>query len=792
MSSNRFRSLLICSALLLSIHPDLYASSATATLTGTVDDSSGAAVAAAAINLHQRAGSAVLTTRSDASGEFSFTDVTPGEYLLDASARDLSLQKPQSLILTPGKTTKVSLRLVISALKAQVSVTAADAPQSVDQISKQLDVVNTSEAERRGLLSVSDAVRFIPGLRVSTRGGPGAFTTIQTRGLRVTDTAILIDGFPFRDPTSVQNEASAYIGDLLLVDSSRIEVLQGSGSSLYGSNSMSGTVNIITDPGGGPLRGDVDLQGGGLGLFHGVARLASGALHNKLTYSGGLSRLNVTRGVDDAGSARDWSGQGTVSYALRSNMRLIADLFGNGGFLQENVSPTPAPTSPLMGIIPAVPFGTFVPSLGDPDAGRYSHFINSLFRFQHEINSHLSYRLAYGMVDTVRDNTDGPGGPGLFQPLFNTSDRYAGRVDTVQARINYLPGAHQVITAGYEFQQEHYLNLSTDENPDPAQRAFYRTDARQRSNAAFAQDELRLIGNRLNILLSARFTQASLDQPAFVGGGPSPYASSRLPKPPAAYTGDASLSYFLRSSSTKFRAHAGNSFRLPSLFERFGGFLFQGFDFAYGDPRLSPERAVSIDFGFDQYLFQEHLKISATHFYSHLQQVIGFLDFPPGFIDPYGRTAGYYNTAGGIARGVELSGEFRPNARTAIFASYTYTNAQDRVSQYYTGTGSAPLQSPRILPHYATLIATRQLGNHFDLAADFDGGSDYLYPLYGYAYRFAGPHQLGLSAGYSVHLTERTAARFYVRVSNALGQNYYEDGFRTPSRWAVGGIHFSF
>jgi len=231
---------------------------------------------------------------------------------------------------------------------------------------------------------------------------------------------------------------------------------------------------------------------------------------------------------------------------------------------------------------------------------------------------------------------------------------------------------------------------------------------------------------------------------------------------------------------------------LPSLFERFGGFLFQGFDFAYGDPRLSPERAVSIDFGFDQYLFQQHLKISASYFYSHLQEVIGFLDFPPGFIDPYGRTAGYYNTAGGIARGVELSGEFRPNARTAIFASYTYTNAQDRVSQYYTGTGSAPLQSPRILPHYATLIATRQLGNHFDLAADFDGGSDYLYPLYGYAYRFAGPHQLGLSAGYSVHLTEQTAARFYVRVSNALGQNYYEDGFRTPSRWAVGGIHFSF
>jgi hypothetical protein len=36
------------------------------------------------------------------------------------------------------------------------------------------------------------------------------------------------------------------------------------------------------------------------------------------------------------------------------------------------------------------------------------------------------------------------------------------------------------------------------------------------------------------------------------------------------------------------------------------------------------------------------------------------------------------------------------------------------------------------------------------------------------------------------------SARFYVRVSNALDQSYYEDGFRTPQRWAVGGIHFGF
>jgi iron complex outermembrane receptor protein len=810
VSSSFFRSSLQYFFLLLLSSAVAFAGSDTAALSGTVIDSSGAAVADATVNLHQVAGSALLSAITGARGQFSFTEVAPGEYLLDAATRSLSVRQTQPVTLKPGEKKDVSLSLVVSAVRTQVSVTAAGTPQSVDQISKQLDIVSASEAEQRGIISVSDAIRFLPGLRVSTRGGPGTFTTIQARGLRVTDTAVLIDGLPFRDPTSIQDEASAYIGDLLLVDSSRLEVLQGSGSSLYGSNAMSGTVNIITDPGGGPTHGDIDLQGGGLGLFRGLARLSGGVLRNKLTYSAGLSRLNVTEGVDNAGAVRNWSGQGALNYALRANMRLGADLFANTGFLQENVSPMPTTTAPVTGIIPAVPLttaqihladanqpydpgnATFVPSLGDPDSGRYSHFINSLFRFEQQVNARLSYRLAYGIVDAARDNTDGPGGPGLFQPLFNTSDRYVGRIDTAQARVNYLLGSHQVLTAGYEFQREHYLDISTDENPDPSQRAFYRTDARQRTNAAFAQDELRLLDNRLAILLSGRFTQASLDQPGFIGGGLSPYAGSSLPSPPAAYTGDASISYFLRRSSTKLRAHGGNSFRLPSLYERFGGFLFQGFDFAYGDPRLSPERAVSVDFGIDQYAFHERLRLSATYFYSHLQQVISFLDFPPGYVDPYGRTAGYYNTPGGISRGVELSGEFRPNSRATVFASYTYTNAQDLVSQYFTGTNNAPLQSPRILPNEVSVVATQRFGNHVDLALDFEGGSAYLYPLYGYAYRFAGPRQLGLSAGYSLRLSERASARLYLRVSNALDQDYYEDGFRTPQRWAVGGIHFTF
>lgn len=789
------------------------ATSQTATLTGSASDSSGEPVASALLRLHEVAGAALLTAASDANGRFRFDNVAPGEYLLDAAAQSLTLAQPQTLMLAAGETRNIAITLSVSAVKTEVSVTAAGEPQSLDEVSKALDIVNAADAEQRGIFSVSEALRFTPGLRVSTQGGPGTYTAIQTRGMRVQDTAVLIDGFRFRDPTAVEGDASSYIGDLMLVDSSRIEVLRGSGSSLYGTNSIAGTLNIITDPGGGPVHGDIDLQGGGLGLFRGVANVAGGLLNNRLTYSAGFSHLNVTQGVDNAGAVRDWSGQGGLLYALTSNIRLGVDLFGNTGYLQENTSPVPTVTAPVTGIIPAIPLSasqrhladanlpfdpgsaTFVPSLGDPDAGHYSHFINSLFRLEHEVNSRLSYRIGYTIVDTSRDDRDGPGGPAgafTFQPLFNTSTQNSGRIETVQARVNYVAGEHQILTAGYEFERERYRNVNTDQNPDLSQRAYDRTDARQRSNAVFAQDELRFLNNRLDVLLSGRFTQASLDLPSFVGAV-SPYPAA--PQPPAAYTGDASIAYFLKSTSTKLRGHAGNSFRLPSLYERFGGFLFEGSDFALGDPRLAPERAVAFDAGIDQYLFHDHLKLTGTYFYSHLQQVIGFLSFPPGYVDPFGRSEGYYNTGGGVARGVELSGDFRPTRKTTVFASYTYTNAKDRTSEYFTGTAFDPLRVPRIIPNNVTIIATQQLPKHVDLGMDFWGGSDYLFPLFGfegYAYRFAGPRQLGLDAGYTLSFDERRSARFYVRVSNALDQNYYEEGFRTSPRWAVGGIRFGF
>jgi iron complex outermembrane receptor protein len=296
-------------------------------------------------------------------------------------------------------------------------------------------------------------------------------------------------------------------------------------------------------------------------------------------------------------------------------------------------------------------------------------------------------------------------------------------------------------------------------------------------------------------------TDVSLSEPSFLGGGVSPYAAVPLPKPRKAYTGDTAISYFVKRTATKMRAHFGNSFRTPSIYERFGGYFYGGAYYPLGDPGLPAERAVSFDAGLDQYLWRERVKVSGSYFYSHLQQEIGYVNLPPGYVDVYGRSAGYAALPGGMARGAEVSVDVRPARKTSVKASYTYTNARDRQSQFFTGTAVDPVETPRISRQMFTVVAAQQVTKRIDAALDFEGGSSYLFPLYGYdasfnyqpfAYRFAGPRLLGLSAGYSLPLGERMTVRCYTRVSNALGQNYFAEGFATPGRWAVAGIKLGF
>jgi len=319
-----------------------------------------------------------------------------------------------------------------------------------------------------------------------------------------------------------------------------------------------------------------------------------------------------------------------------------------------------------------------------------------------------------------------------------------------------------------------------------------RTRVAQASHAVFAQHQTRLFTDRLQLSLSGRIQKFDLRRPAFEGGAPS-YGGIALAAPPNAYTGDVALSYFVATTGTKLRSHMGNSYRAPSLYERFGTSFLGGSFSPYGDPRLAPERSISVDAGFDQYLAGSKVRVSGTYFYTRLQQVIGF-DFS-GIInsatDPYGRFGGYRNTGGGLARGLEFAVEANPRRGTRLSASYTYTNADERYSSLLGGS----LRTIRVSDHMTTFTATHSLTRRLDVTFDLFAASDYLYPFFvggSRAFSFDGPVKADLSATYTVPLAETRKLQFYTRVDNLLNRTYYEDGFRNPKAWAIGGMRVLF
>jgi outer membrane receptor protein involved in Fe transport len=286
----------------------------------------------------------------------------------------------------------------------------------------------------------------------------------------------------------------------------------------------------------------------------------------------------------------------------------------------------------------------------------------------------------------------------------------------------------------------------------------------------------------------------TLETPSLFPLSSAPYQGIAFPSPTPAYTGDGSAAYFFRKTGTKLRAHVGRGYRAPSLFERFG----VGFDpvygySVYGDPRLKPEHSISFDAGFDQTFLHGRVKTSASYFYTWLQNVINF--DTSGLIDPatdpYGRYVGYLNTQGGISRGFELSGSVAPIRSLNVTTAYTYVNAIER-----TPIVGDVLQTFVIPKNQFSIVVTEHPTSRLLLTFDTLQSSTYLAPIYGdtvtQTYRFDGIHKVNLGASYRIPLKEYEAISFFVRADNIFDQTYYESGFLTAGRTAMGGMQFEF
>ena len=777
-------------------------------LTGHITDAQGAAVASATVTLYARETNVRATTVTDSAGNFHFERLSAGDYVVEASSTGFG-RASRTIRVEKDASATLDFALETVGPSETVLVTAAGTPQTVDEVSKAVSVVSAQEIDQRDEYSLAESLRTVPGLHIQQLGGPGTFTRIQMRGLRDSDTAILVDGLRLRDAASTQGDATSFIEELFTVNSDRLEVLRGSGSSLYGTNAIGGVVNVISDQGGGPTHGQLQLEGGQLGLLRGRAQLAGGVGENRFVYSGGLALLNVSDGVHNT-PTRNFSGQGFARYNFTPKVSLSARLFGNTSYLALTDSPFAPPTGvtlpPVGSIVDAHALSldqqeryeagqsitpgnaNYIPNLRDPDDRRDSNFLTAAFTFNQRLNDSFGYRASYQRVNTNRQFSDGPAGV-RFEPLFNTASNFNGRIDTFNLQTDARLGRHNLLNVGYEFEHERYIEHDRDENPDAAFRTDAGINVEQRSHAFFIQDQFRAAENRFQAAAAFRVQSFDLRQPEFFGGT-SVYSGLQFESPKAAYTGDGSVSYFFNSSGTKVRAHVGNGYRAPSIFERFGSSFFQGFFSPFGDPRLRPERSIAVDGGIDQRMAGGHVMLSATYFYTRLQEVIVF-DFSGGVnpaTDPFGRFGGYINTGGGLARGAEFAVSAKPYRTLDLSASYTYTNAINRVATSVPGFLRIFLQ-PR---HTFTVLAAQQITRRLDVVFDMFAYGSYYFPFSGRAFKFDGPIKADLGANYTLPLSERRSLRFYAKVENLFDREYFENGFRTPGATFTGGVSVRF
>ncbi len=779
-------------------------------LGGSVQDPQGRPIAGAALTLVSQTGAVSNATTADTSGHYRFEGLPLGDYLLRASAPGFAPLLADDIHLTGSPQTR-DIALRIAGVQEQIIVTASGTPQIPEQVSKVTTVIDQADADARDALAISDVVALAPGVRVQQLGGPGAFTTINIRGMHDQDTALLVDGLRLRDASATQGDATGLMEDLLFTNASQIEVMRGAGSTLYGTNAVGGVINVITDEGGGRTRGNILLEGGSLGMARGRAQVAGGFLNDRIQYSAGVADTYVANGVGGDNPFRDTSVQGRITFHLSPSLRLTARLLGADSFSKVAGSPDALGSLTGFGIVNAIPLSpsltklyetgtplsqintgnaTFIPAPDNPDSTRAARFIDAALLLNGQVSPTFDYVLSYQLVSNGRRYGDGPAGVD-FQPAGSTRSLYDGHIQTADAQIHAHLGRFNLLSAGYEFENENYAFDTTDQS-NPA--AASGTNVTERSQALFVQDQAHFFGDRLQLSAAFRTQFFDLDTPRFLPIASAPYQGISFASPTPAYTGDLSAAYFFRKSSTKVRAHAGRGYRAPSLYERFGSGYDSFFGYTvYGDPRLRPEHSTSIDGGIDQAFLGGRLKTSATYFYTWRQDAIGF--DTSGLInpatDPFGRFIGYVNTKGGIYRGVEASAALAPTRWLKAVAAYTYVNAIERAPI----VGDI-LQTFDIPKHQFSLQVTGQPTSRLTLILDTIQSSDYLTPMFGsvatQTYRFDGLHKINAGASYRIPLRDYQAIRFFVRANNIFDQTYFENGFPTPGRTALGGLQYEF
>jgi iron complex outermembrane receptor protein len=125
-----------------------------------------------------------------------------------------------------------------------VVVTGTYEPMSLEEIDRAIRVL-PARSQSLVLNSLIDLLKLDPSLDLAERAPDGVQGDLSIRGAAFGQTLVLLNGMRLNDPQTGHHNLDIPVP---LESADRVEVMRGSGSTLYGADAVGGVVNIITEP----------------------------------------------------------------------------------------------------------------------------------------------------------------------------------------------------------------------------------------------------------------------------------------------------------------------------------------------------------------------------------------------------------------------------------------------------------------------------------------------------------------------------------------------------------------
>jgi outer membrane receptor for ferrienterochelin and colicins len=214
----------------------------------------------------------------------------------------------------------------------KIVVTASRFEEDSGDVARNVDSINSREIERSQSSDLVPVLTDLTSANVSDYGSAGATKNLRMRGSTAAQVLVMVDGRPVNNP----RDGTADLSTIPLDDISRVEVMHGPGSSLYGAGAMGGTVNIITkEPPREKQKTELYSSFGTFQTYN--ERFSHGARIAKFGYivSGGYQGSEGSRGNSEF-NANDFNSK--LEYEITDNNKIT---FSSGYFRSRMGVPGP-------------------------------------------------------------------------------------------------------------------------------------------------------------------------------------------------------------------------------------------------------------------------------------------------------------------------------------------------------------------------------------------------------------------------------------------------------------------